>query len=96
MKAMLFLNDKEAPVAVLDEATVVTMNDNHKSEPLRITYKSHKLNSSKTMLELHRDEKLVVKLEDGRSGRVLLQHTSIDMEGNAVGVLRVLGDLNAA
>jgi hypothetical protein len=95
MKAMLFLNNKETPVAVLDEVSVVAMNDNHKSAPLRITYKSHRLNSSKTMLELHRDENLVVKLEDGRTGRVLLQHNSLDMEGNAVGVLRVLGDLTA-
>jgi hypothetical protein len=95
MKAMLFLNDQETPVAVLDETTVVAMNDNHKSAPVRITYKSYRLNSSKTMIELHRDEKMVVKLEDGRSGSVLLQHTSLDMEGNAVGVLRVLGDLSA-
>jgi hypothetical protein len=95
MKAMLFLNNQETPVAVLDETTVVAMNDNHKSAPVRITYKSYRLNSSKTMIELHRDEKMVVKLEDGRSGSVLLQHTSLDMEGNAVGVLRVLGDLSA-
>ena len=96
MKATLFLNNKETPVAELDEVTVVGFNDNHKQDPVRITYKSHKLNSSKTMIELHRDEKMVVKLEDGRSGSVLLQHTSLDMEGNAVGVLRVLGDLSAA
>jgi hypothetical protein len=95
MKAMLFLNNKETPVAVLDEVTVVAMNDNHKSDPLRIAYKSHRLNSSKTMIELHRDEKLVVKLEDGRMGDVLLQHNSLDMEGNAVGVLRVVGNLSA-
>ncbi len=96
MKATLFLNNKETPVAELDEVTVVGFNDNHKQDPVRITYKSHKLNASKTMIELHRDEKMVVKLEDGRSGNVLLQHTSLDMEGNAVGVLRVLGDLSAA
>ena len=95
MKATLFLSNKETPVAELDEVTVVAMDDNHKSSPVRITYKSHRLNSSKTMLELHRDEKLVVKLEDGRSGSVLLQHNSLDMQGNAVGVLRVLGDLSA-
>ena len=94
MKAMLFLNDKEKPVAVLDEVTLVTMNDNHRSFPQRITYKSHRLNASDTMLELHRDEKMLIKLEDGRSGSVVLQHTSLDMEGNAVGVLRVLGDLH--
>ena len=94
MKAMLFLNDKEKPVAVLDEVTLVTMNDNHKSFPDRITYKSHKLNAGGTMIELHRDEKMQIKLEDGRSGSVVLQHTSLDMEGNAVGVLRVLGELH--
>ena len=94
MKAMLFLNDKEKPVAVLDEVTLVTMNDNHKSFPDRITYKSHKLNAGNTMIELHRDEKMQIKLEDGRSGSVVLQHTSLDMEGNAVGVLRVLGELH--
>lgn len=95
MKAMLFLNNPEKPVAVLDEVAVVAMNDNHKSSPLRITYKSHKLNASDKMIELHRHDKMQVKLEDGRSGSVLLQHNSLDMEGNAVGVLRVLGDLSA-
>ena len=95
MKAMLFLNDQEKPVAVLDEVTLVTMNDNHKSFPERITYKSYKLNAGSTMIELHRDEKMQIKLEDGRSGSVLLQHTSLDTEGNAVGVLRVLGELHA-
>ena len=93
MKAMLFLNNTEKPVAVLDEVTVVAMNDNHKNNPLRITYKSYKLNASSTMIELHRTDKMQVKLEDGRTGSVLLQHSSLDMEGNAVGVLRVLGEL---
>jgi hypothetical protein len=95
MKAMLFLNDTEKPVAVLDEVTLVTMNDNHKSSPTRITYKSHKLNASRTMIELHRHDRMQVRLEDGRSGSVVLQHNSLDMEGNAVGVLRVLGELHA-
>lgn len=94
MKATLFLNNKETPVAELDEVTVVGMNDNHKQDPVRITYKSHKLNAGDTMIELHRDEKMQIKLEDGRSGSVVLQHTSLDMEGNAVGVLRVLGELH--
>ena len=93
MKAMLFLNNTEKPVAVLDEVAVVTMNDNHKSSPSRITYKSHKLNASRTMIELHRHDRMLVRLEDGRSGSVLLQHSSLDMEGNAVGVLLVMGDL---
>lgn len=95
MKAMLFLKSTEKPVAVLDEVNVVEMNDNHKSAPLRITYKSHKLNASGIMIELHRNDKMQVKLEDGRTGSVLLQHSSLDMEGNAVGVLQVLGALSA-
>lgn len=94
MKAMLFLNNPEKPVAVLDEVTLVTMNDNHKSFPTRITYKSHKLNAGDKMIELHRHDRMQIKLDDGRSGSVLLQHSSLDMEGNAVGVLRVLGDLH--
>ena len=95
MKAMLFLNHKDKPVAVLDEVVLVTMNDNHKSAPTRITYKSYKLNASDTMIELHRLEKMLVKLDDGRSGSVLLQHSSLDMQGNAVGVLLVVGELSA-
>lgn len=93
MKAMLYLQKNDAPVAVLDEVNLVAMNDNHKASPLRITYKSRKLNASKTMLELHRHEAMTVKLEDGRHGQVVLQHASLDMDGNAVGVLRVMGDL---
>jgi len=93
MKAMLYLNNAESPVAVLDEVTVVAMNDNHKNFPLRITYKSHKFNAGKTMAELHRHDKMRVTLEDGRQADVMLQHASMDMEGNAVGVLLVLGDL---
>jgi hypothetical protein len=42
---------------------------------------------------LHRDAKLTIKLDDGRSTTVLFQHSSLDMEGNAVGVLRVVGEL---
>lgn len=95
MKAMLFLNNPDKPVAVLDEVQLVTMNDNHKSDPVRINYKSHKLNAGKTMIELHRDERMTIKLEDGRTGTVVLQHSSLDMSGNAVGVLRLVGELNA-
>ena len=94
MKAMLFLLNQEKPVAELDEVTVVEMNNNHKSSPVRITYKSQKLNAGKTMVELHRDEKMMLKLEDGREADVVLQHSSLDMDGNAVGVLRVVSSLN--
>ena len=90
MKGMLYLANQEKPVAVLDEVSVVTMNDNHKTDPVRVTYKSQKLNAGKTMIELHRDEKMTLKLEDGREADVLLQHSSLDMQGNAVGVLRVI------
>lgn len=93
MKAMLYLQNKEDPAAILDEVTVLTLNDNHKADPVRISYKSQKLNAGKTMIELLRHEKMLVKLEDGRYGSVVLQHSSLDMEGNAVGVLRVVGDL---
>ena len=93
MKATLYMQGKKDPVAVLDEVTIVQMNDNHKASPTRITYKSHKFNAGKTMLELHRDEKMTLKLEDGRNANVLVQHTSLDMKGNAVGVLRVLDGL---
>lgn len=93
MKAMLYLKDSEKPVSVLDEVQVIGLNDNHRHAPTRISYKSQRLNASKTMIELHRHDKMTVKLDDGRSGEVLLQHSSLDMEGNAVGVLLVLGDL---
>ena len=93
MKAMLYLKDQEKPVSVLDDVQIIGMNDNHKAMPTRISYKSVRLNASKTMIELHRHEKMTVKLDDGRSGQALLQHSSLDMEGNAVGVLLVLGNL---
>ena len=94
MKAMLFLEDGDKPVAVLDEVSVVTYNDNHKAAPVRIAYKSRKFNAGKAMVELRRDERFALKLEDGRHGDVVLQHASLDMEGNAVGVLRVVGELH--
>jgi hypothetical protein len=93
MKAMLYMENRKEPVAVLDEVTIVKMNDNHTDAPYRVTYKTKRLNAGKTMLELHRDAKMTLKLEDGRQTGVLLQHNSLDMQGNAIGVLRVLGDL---
>ena len=93
MKAMLYMPNREEPVAVLDEVSVVEYNDNHKRNPLRLYYKSQKLNSSRVMAEMFRDEKMQLKLEDGRSADVLIQHNSLDVEGRFVGVLRVLGDL---
>ena len=93
MKAMLYMPNRDEPVAVLDDVTVIEYDDNHKKEPTRIYYKSQRLNASKVMLELHRDEKFKLKLDDGRSANVLLQHSSLDSTGNAVGVLRIIGGI---
>ncbi len=93
MKAMLYMQGKDDPVAVFDEVNVIQMNDNHKVSPLRITYKSQRLNAGKTMVEMHRDTKMKLKLEDGRNANVILQHSSLDQQGNAVGVLLVLDGL---
>ena len=96
MKAMLYLVGKDEPAAVLDEVTLVQFNDNHKISPVRVSFKSSKLNAGKTMTEMHRHEKMQLRLEDGRTAEVLLQHSSLDMQGNAIGVLRVLGDIAEA
>ncbi len=93
MKATMYMSGKDEPVAVFDEVQIVTMNDNHKASPTRIFYQSQRLNASKTMLEMYRETPMLLKLENGRECSVLLQHTSLDMEGNAVGVLRVLNGL---
>jgi hypothetical protein len=93
MKTTLYLPNKTDPVAVLDEVQIVKMNDNHADSPYRITYKSQRLNTGRTMVEFHRDVKLMLKLDDGRTCQVLLQHSSMDSQGNAVGVLRVLDGL---
>ncbi len=96
MKAMLYLAGKDEPAAVLDEVTLVPFNDNHKISPVRVSFKSSKLNAGKTMTEMHRHEKMQLRLEDGRTAEVLLQHSSLDMQGNAIGVLRILGDIAEA
>lgn len=93
MKAMLYMPNKTEPVAVFDEVNIVKFNDNHKAAPIRISYSTTALNAGKTMIELHRDAKMVLKLDDGRTCQVLLQHTSLDSKGRAVGVLRVLDGL---
>lgn len=96
MQGMMYLEGKDQPVAVFDEVQIVEMNDNHDNSPLRITYKSKELNSSKLMIELYREQQMRLRLNDGRECNVLLQHSSLDMEGHAVGVLRVLGEIEAA
>lgn len=96
MKAMLYLSGKEEPAAVLDEVNIVTFNDNHKDSPVRVSFKTRKFNAGKTMTELHRHDKMQLRLEDGRGADVLLQHSSLDMEGNTIGVLRVLGEIAEA
>jgi hypothetical protein len=93
MKAMLYMQDKKDPVAILDEVNVVKMNDNHAQSPYRISFSTARLNAGRTMLELHRDQKLRIRLDDGREAHVLLQHSSLDSKGNAVGVLNVLGTI---
>jgi hypothetical protein len=95
MKATLYMTGKQDPVAVLDEVNVVQMNDNHKEAPYRINFTTSQLNAGRTMVEMYRDVKMRMRLDDGREANVLLQHTSLDSKGNAVGVLRVLGDLSA-
>jgi hypothetical protein len=92
MKAMLYMPNKPDPVAIFEEVEIVHMNQNNHDSPYRITYKSPRLNAGKTMVEMERDSKMTLKLEDGRTCNVLLQHSSLDSKGNAVGVLRVLGD----
>ena len=93
MKAMLYMPNKPEPVAIFDEVEIVSMNQSNHTVPYRITFKSPRLNAGKTMVEMQRDSKMTLKLEDGRSCNVLLQHSSFDAKGNAVGVLRVLGDI---
>jgi hypothetical protein len=92
MKAMLYLPHKPDPVSVLEEVEVVHLNQSNHYSHYLINYKSPRLNAGKTMVEMERDSKMILKLEDGQSCDVVLQHSSIDSKGNAVGVLRVLGD----
>ena len=95
MKAMLYLDQMGEPVAVLDDVKVVEFgSDNHpEDERVGIYYQTANLNATKTMVELHRDRKMTVKLEDGRSASALITHASLDAKGRFVGVLRVLGPL---
>jgi len=95
MKAMLYMQNKKDPVAVLDDVKIVKMNDNHTKSPYRISFFASQLNAGRTMIELHRDEKMLIRLDDGREANVLLQHTSLDSKGNAVGVLHVLGTMGS-
>jgi hypothetical protein len=94
MKAMLYMPNKPDPVAIFEEVEIVHMNQNNHPEPYRVTYKTPRLNAGKTMVEMERDSKMTLKLEDGRTCNVLLQHSSLDSKGNAVGVLRVLGEFS--
>jgi len=93
MKATLYMEDVKKPVAEFDEVKIVTLNDNHPQFNRRVFFKAGQLNASKVMTELHRDHKMTLVLADGRSGSVLLQHQSLDMQGNAVGSLTVLSGL---
>lgn len=93
MKATLYMQDKKEPVALFDEVTIVKMNDNHSQSPYRISFSTARLNAGRTMIELHRDQKMRIRLDDGREASVLLQHSSLDSKGNAVGVFNVLGSI---
>lgn len=94
MKATLYMQDRKEPVAELDEVKVVSFNDNHKNSPTRITYKTQKLNAGKVMTELHRDTRMTLTLADGRSGGVIFQHSSLDLEGNFIGIFRVVDGIS--
>ncbi len=89
MKGTLFLDNQ--PVAQLDE-TRVTVFKTYDVDPIRVSYSTRKLNTGKALTEMQRTRTLVLKLEDGREADVVFQHSSLDMEGNPVGVLRVVGD----
>lgn len=93
MNAMLYLPGKDKPIAVLDHVDVVTMNDNHAHAPDRIFYRTRRFGDGKKMIELFRDAKMTLKLSDGRTCSVLIQHSSLDSKGQFVGVLRVLEGL---
>ncbi len=95
MKATLYLDQVAEPVAVLDDVKIVEFgSDNHpEGERIRIYYNTDNLNATKMMVELHRDRKMTVKLEDGRSASALITHASLDAKGHFVGVLRVIGPL---
>ena len=95
MKATLYLDPLSEPVAVLDDVRIVEFgSDNHpESDRIRIYYQTANLNATEMMVELHRDRKMTVKLEDGRSAPALITHASLDAKGKFVGVLRVLGTL---
>ena len=83
-------------VSILDDVRIVEYgSSNHpENSQKRIFFKTKALNATKTMVELHRDQKMTVKLEDGRTASALLAHSSMDSEGQAVGVLRLLGPLS--
>ena len=93
---MLYDSRMDQAVSVLDDVRIVEFgSSNHpESSQMRIYFKTKALNATKTMVELHRDQKMTVKLEDGRTASALLAHSSMDSEGNAVGVLRLLGALS--
>ena len=93
MNAMLFMQGKDDPVAELDHVDIIGLNDNHKVSPERVFFRARRLGNGKKMIELYRDEKLMLKLSDGRSCNVLIQHSSLDSDGQAVGVLRILDTL---
>jgi len=96
MKAKLYVDRVDEEVSILDDVRIVEYGSKNHAEnsQVRLFFKTRALNTTKTMIELHRDHKMVVKLEDGRTGNALLAHSSMDSEGHAVGVLRLLDELS--
>lgn len=96
MKAMLYGSRMDQAVSVLDDVRLVEFGSPNHGEAgrMRLYFRTKSLNATKTMVELHRDQRMTVKLEDGRTAGALLAHSSLDNEGNAVGVLRLLTELS--
>ncbi len=89
MKGILSLNGK--PLAQLDEVKV-TVFKTYEIDPIRVSYTSKALGIGKTFPELQRTKAMVLELDNGSQASVIFQHSSLDAQGQQVGVLRVLGD----
>ena len=89
LKGTLYLDDAE--IATLDE-TRVSVFKTYDEDPIRVSYRTRRLNTGKTFTELERHRVLRLVLDDGRKANVIYQHACLDAEGQLAGVLRVLGD----
>jgi hypothetical protein len=95
MNAMLYRPGNDEPIAVLDNVDLFSLNDNHERSPERVYFQTKQLGTGKKQIELVRDERMTLKLEDGRTCGVLLQHSSLNAKGESVGVLRVLDNFTS-